>query len=66
MGFTDVTLQEHVTADHQDTNFEVVGTLKMFLLKLNKPHIFIFKRYNDTFPHLCILGMPLVCCDARW
>lgn len=24
MGFTDVTLQEHVTADHQDTTFEVV------------------------------------------
>ncbi|KAJ8923837.1 hypothetical protein NQ315_010419 [Exocentrus adspersus] len=27
MGFTDVTLQEHVTADHQDTNFEVVCPL---------------------------------------
>lgn len=26
MGFTDVTLQEHVTAEHQDTNFEVVIT----------------------------------------
>lgn len=27
MGFTDVTLQEHVTSDHQDTNFEVVCPL---------------------------------------
>ncbi|KAF7280178.1 E3 ubiquitin-protein ligase KCMF1-like isoform X2 [Rhynchophorus ferrugineus] len=27
MGFTDVTLQEHVTAEHQDTNFEVVCPL---------------------------------------
>ncbi|CAG9828445.1 unnamed protein product [Diabrotica balteata] len=27
MGFTDVTLQEHVTADHQDINFEVVCPL---------------------------------------
>ncbi|XP_018569421.1 E3 ubiquitin-protein ligase KCMF1 isoform X1 [Anoplophora glabripennis] len=27
MGFTDVTLQEHVTTDHQDTNFEVVCPL---------------------------------------
>lgn len=27
MGFTDVTLQEHVTADHQDTNLEVVCPL---------------------------------------
>ncbi|KAJ8982803.1 hypothetical protein NQ317_010424 [Molorchus minor] len=27
MGFTDITLQEHVTADHQDTNFEVVCPL---------------------------------------
>lgn len=29
MGFTDITLQEHVTSDHQDTNFEVVGTLQL-------------------------------------
>nr|XP_023027630.1 E3 ubiquitin-protein ligase KCMF1-like [Leptinotarsa decemlineata] len=27
MGFTDITLQEHVAADHQDTNFEVVCPL---------------------------------------
>ncbi|XP_066248641.1 E3 ubiquitin-protein ligase KCMF1-like isoform X1 [Euwallacea similis] len=27
MGFTDVTLQEHVTAEHQDTTFEVVCPL---------------------------------------
>ncbi|XP_030748484.1 E3 ubiquitin-protein ligase KCMF1-like isoform X2 [Sitophilus oryzae] len=27
MGFTDVTLQEHVTADHQDTNFDVICPL---------------------------------------
>ncbi|XP_060537133.1 E3 ubiquitin-protein ligase KCMF1-like [Cylas formicarius] len=27
MGFTDVTLQEHVTADHQETTFEVVCPL---------------------------------------
>ncbi|ENN76872.1 hypothetical protein YQE_06713, partial [Dendroctonus ponderosae] len=27
MGFTDITLQEHVTADHQDTSFEVVCPL---------------------------------------
>nr|CAI5844438.1 unnamed protein product [Callosobruchus analis] len=27
MGFTDSTLQEHVTSDHQDTNFEVVCPL---------------------------------------
>nr|CAH7745901.1 unnamed protein product [Callosobruchus chinensis] len=27
MGFTDTTLQEHVTSDHQDTNFEVVCPL---------------------------------------
>ncbi|CAH1103495.1 unnamed protein product [Psylliodes chrysocephalus] len=27
MGFTDITLQEHVTSDHQDTNFEVVCPL---------------------------------------
>ncbi|XP_050314557.1 E3 ubiquitin-protein ligase KCMF1-like [Anthonomus grandis grandis] len=27
MGFTDITLQEHVTAEHQDANFEVVCPL---------------------------------------
>lgn len=34
MGFTDVTLQEHVTTDHQDTNFEVVSTV-VYLLRLS-------------------------------
>lgn len=34
MGFTDVTLQEHVTADHQDTTFEVVRYIRYYLSKL--------------------------------
>lgn len=45
MGFTDVTLQEHVSADHADTSFEVVSRLYILF-----KHKMLSKSY-------CILGL---------
>lgn len=50
MGFTDVTLQEHVSAEHSETTFEVVSVL--FSIKF-------------PFYHFCgCLGVPFMCCNA--
>lgn len=54
MGFTDVTLQEHVTAEHQDTNFEVVMIVDTLL--------FHATDYQDTN----FIGLSSMCCNARW
>lgn len=54
MGFTDVTLQEHVTAEHQDTNFEVVMIVETLL--------FHATDYQD----INFIGLSSMCCNARW
>lgn len=48
MGFTDTTLQEHVTAEHQDTSFEVVR------LKISPKN----NKISTNFPIRCVRYAP--------
>lgn len=51
MGFTDVTLQEHVTADHPDINFEVVSNVPFHFVSNRECFSFEtlvnFRHYTD-------------------